>query len=73
MQIPSNFIRESSKLISRMRLTRLTLPVLTHILVTLDATGITLTATDLDRCLKTRKGLPAGPNTPECFLIPPEL
>ena len=70
MNIPSNYIRESSKLLSRIRHPRCTLPVLTHVLATLDATGITLAATDLDRWLETRMDVPPGPNEPESFLIP---
>jgi hypothetical protein len=42
MNIPSNFIRESSRLFSRIRHPRTTLPVLTDVLATLDANGITL-------------------------------
>jgi DNA polymerase-3 subunit beta len=72
MNIPSNFIRESSKLLSRIRLPRTTLPVLTHIFATLDATGITLAVTDLDRWLETRMDVPPCPIEPESFLIPPD-
>jgi DNA polymerase-3 subunit beta len=72
MNIPSNFLRESSKLLSRIRHPRTTLPVLTHILATLDATGIKLAITDLDRWLETRTDTPAGPYEPESFLIPPD-
>jgi len=54
MNISSNYIRESVKLLSRIRHPRATLPVLTHVLATLDATGITLAITDLDRWLETR-------------------
>jgi len=72
MNIPSNFIRESSKLLSRIRYPRTTLPILTHILATLDATGITLAITDLDRWLETRMDASPGPNEPEAFLIPPD-
>jgi len=72
MNIPSDHIRESSKLLSRIRHPRTTLPVLTHILATLDATGITLAITDLDRWLETRLDTTSGPYEPEIFLIPPE-
>jgi len=72
MNIPSNYIRESIKLLSRIRHPRTTLPVLTHILATLDATGITLAITDLDRWLETRMDASPGPNEPEAFLIPPD-
>nr|MCU0749477.1 DNA polymerase III subunit beta [Akkermansiaceae bacterium] len=70
MQLPSNFIKDASKLLPRIRFSRATLPVLTHVLASLDATGITLVVTDLDRWLETRTLIPAGPDTPESFLIP---
>ena len=72
MNISSNYIRESAKLLSRIRHPRTTLPVLTHVLATLDATGITLAITDLDRWLETRMDIPPCPNEPETFLIPPD-
>ncbi len=62
MNIPSNSIKEASKLLSRIRHPRTTLPVLTHILATLDATGITLAITDLDRWLETRIDTSSGPS-----------
>ncbi len=73
MNIPSNFIKDASKLLSRIRYSRATLPVLTHVLATLDATGISLVVTDLDRWLETRTAIPAGADTPESFLIPPDV
>lgn len=72
MNIPSNFVRESIKLFSRIRQPRTAAPVLTHVLVTLDATGITLAITDLNRWLETRTGTQPGPNEAESFLIPPD-
>jgi len=72
MNIPSNYIRESSKLLSRIRHPRTTLPVLTHVFATLDATGITLAITGLDRWLETRMDTTSGPYEPEAFLIPPD-
>ncbi len=72
MNIPSNHIRKASKLLSRVHHPRATLPVLTHILATLDATGITLAVTDLDRWLETRMDVPPIPSEPESFLIPPD-
>ncbi len=72
MNLPSNFIRESIKLLSRIRHPRTTLPVLTHVLATLNATGITLAITDLDRWLETRIDVPPCPLEPESFLIPPD-
>jgi DNA polymerase-3 subunit beta len=72
MNIPSNYLRESSKLLTRIRHTRSTLPVLTHVLATLDAAGITLAVTDLDRWLETRMATAHGPYEPEAFLIPPD-
>lgn len=73
MNIPSNYIRESVKILSRIRHPRQTIPELTHVLATLDATGISLAMTDLDRWLKTRTDIPPYPNEPEAFLIPPEV
>lgn len=72
MKIPSNFIRESSKLLSRIRHPRTTLPVLTHVLATLDASGVTLAITDLDRWLETRMDVSPGPVETESFLISPD-
>lgn len=45
---------------------------MTYILATLNATGITLAITDLDRWLITRKDIPPCPYEPESFLIPPD-
>jgi DNA polymerase-3 subunit beta len=72
MNIPSNSIRESSRLLSRIRHTRSTLPVLTHVLATLDANGITFAVTDLDRWLEIRADSLHGPAEPESLLIPPD-
>ncbi len=46
------------KLLTRIPFARLKLPVLTHILATVDAAGLTLAVTDLDHWLETR--IPAG-------------
>ena len=70
--ISSNFIKESAKLLSRIRHSRFTLPILTHVLATVDANGITLATTDLDRWLETRTDTNPGPSDPDSFLIPPD-
>ena len=70
MKLPSNFLRDTKKLFARIRYTRGALPVITHILASLDATGITLAVTDLDLWLETRTDAPAEPCDPVTFLIP---
>jgi|GEM_PF-1232387 len=72
MQISSNFLRDAKKLLSRIRYTRAGIPIMTHILASLDAHGITLAVSDLDRWLETRTDVPPGPCNPEQFLIPVE-
>ena len=70
MKLSSNFLRDAKKLLGRVRYTRRTLPVITHILASLDATGITLAVTDLDHWLETRTDAPPEPCDPVAFLIP---
>ena len=72
MQISSNFLRDAKKLLSRIRYTRSGIPIMTHILASLDANGISLAVSDLDRWLETRADVPPGPCNPEQFLIPSE-
>ena len=50
-------ILAARKLLTRIHFERLKLPVLTHVLATIDAAGLTLAVTDLDHWLETR--LPA--------------
>jgi DNA polymerase-3 subunit beta len=68
--IPSNTLREAKRLFSRLRHLRCKLPVLRHLLLTADATGVHLAATDLDHWLETRLG--DDGYEPLRFLIPPE-
>jgi len=55
--IPISAIKSARKLLTRIHFERLKLPVLTHVLATIDAAGLTLAVTDLDHWLETR--LPA--------------
>ncbi len=55
--IPVSAIQVARKLLTRIHFERLKLPVLNHVLATLDAAGLTLAVTDLDHWLETR--LPA--------------
>jgi len=70
MKLSSNFLRDAKKLLGRVRYTRGTLPIITHILATLDASGITLAVTDLDQWLETRADAVPESNDPTSFLIP---
>ena len=70
--IPVSAIQAARKLLTRIHFERLKLPVLTHVLATIDAAGLTLAVTDLDHWLETR--IPATidrtqPDIPR-FLIP---
>lgn len=69
MQISSNFLRDAKKILTRIRYNRAGIPILTHILASVDAQGITLAVSDLDRWLETRTDVPPGPCNPEQFLI----
>ena len=68
--IPVSAIKSARKLLTRIHFERLKLPVLTHVLATIDAAGLTLAVTDLDHWLETR--LPATIGSPESqrFLLP---
>jgi len=68
--IPSNTLRGAKKLFGRMKHLRCTLPVLRHLLLTADANGIRLAATDLDHWLETR--VCDDGCEPLRFLIPPD-
>ncbi|MEI7911844.1 MAG: hypothetical protein WCK77_19610 [Verrucomicrobiota bacterium] len=70
MNIPASAIIAARKLLTRIHFERLKLPVLTHVLATIDAAGLTLAVSDLDHWLETR--LPASTQTPDVtrFLIP---
>jgi DNA polymerase-3 subunit beta len=60
------------KLLTRIHFARLTLPVLSHVLATVDAAGLTLAVTDLDHWLETRIQAVIDPFAPGRFLIPAE-
>ena len=68
--IPVFHISAARKLLTRLRFERFTLPVLTHVLATIDAAGLTLAVTDLDHWLETRIPATIEPFTPRSFLIP---
>jgi len=70
--IPVSVIQSARKLLTRIRFERLKLPVLNHVLVTIDAAGLSLAVTDLDHWLETRVHATIDPFTPGCFLIPAE-
>ena len=60
------------KLLTRVRFERLTLPILNHVLATIDNVGLTLAVTDLDHWLETRVPATIEPFAPGHFLIPAE-
>jgi hypothetical protein len=70
--IPVTAAKAARKLLTRIRTGRFTLPVLTHILATIDKAGLTLAVTDLDHWLETRVHVTIDPFAPGRFLIPAE-
>jgi DNA polymerase III sliding clamp (beta) subunit (PCNA family) len=70
--IPVSAIKAARKLLTRIHFERLKLPVLTHVLATIDAAGLTLAVSDLDHWLETRLPATINPFPPEStrFLIP---
>ena len=72
LTIPVFHISAARKLLTRLRFERFTLPVLTHVLATIDTAGLTLAVTDLDHWLETRVPATIDPFTPGRFLIPAE-
>ena len=68
--IPVPAIQAARKLLTRIRFERLKLPVLNHVLATVDAAGLTLAVTDLDHWLETRIAATINPDAPGRFLIP---
>ena len=52
--IPVSAIKDARKLLTRLRFERLKLPILNHVLVTIDHAGVSLAVTDLDHWLETR-------------------
>lgn len=67
--LASNKLREVKRLFHRLKHQRCTLPVLNHILLTADHTGIRLAATNLDQWLETQ--ITDQPSAHTRFLIPP--
>ena len=72
LTIPISHITAARKLLTRLRFERFTLPVLTHVLATIDAAGLSLAVTDLDHWLETRVTAIIGPSPLARFLIPAE-
>ena len=70
--IPVSAIKAARKLLTRIHFERLKLPVLTHVLATIDAAGLTLAVSDLDHWLETRLPATINPFPPDStrFLIP---
>jgi DNA polymerase III sliding clamp (beta) subunit (PCNA family) len=68
--IPINSLRAARKLLTRIRFERLKLPVLTHVLATIDAAGLSLAVTDLDHWLEIRIPAALPSHAPTSFLIP---
>ena len=70
--IPVSAIKAARKLLTRIHFERLKLPVLTHVLATIDAAGLTLAVTDLDHWLETRLPATIDHTPPDItrFLIP---
>jgi DNA polymerase-3 subunit beta len=70
--IPVSAIKAARKLLTRIRFERLKLPVLTHVLATIDAAGLSLAVTDLDHWLETRLPATIDRTLPDItrFLIP---
>ena len=63
--IPITAIVAARKLLTRLKFERFTLPVLTHVLATIDNAGLTLAVTDLDHWLETRVPATIDPFTPD--------
>jgi DNA polymerase III sliding clamp (beta) subunit (PCNA family) len=62
--IPVSAIQAARKLLTRLHFERLKLPVLTHVLATIDAAGLTLAVSDLDHWLETRIPATINPTQP---------
>jgi DNA polymerase-3 subunit beta len=72
LTIPVSTIQAARKLLTWIRFERLKLPVLTHVLATIDAAGLSFAVTDLDHWLETRVPATIDPFQPVRFLIPAE-
>ena len=70
--ISTSHLTAARKLLTRLRFERLTLPVLNHVLATIDNAGLSLAVTDLDHWLESRIPATIAPFTPGRFLIPSE-
>ena len=68
--IPVSAIQAGRKLLTRIRFEHAQRHVLTHVLATVDAAGLTLAVTDLDHWLETRIPATIAPEAPARFLIP---
>ena len=72
LTLSASHISAARKLLTRLRFERFTLPVLTHVLATIDSAGLSLAVTDLDHWLETRMPATIEPFAPGRFLIPAE-
>jgi DNA polymerase-3 subunit beta len=72
LTLSASQISAARKLLTRLRFERFTLPVLTHVLATIDSAGLSLAVTDLDHWLETRMPATIEPFAPGRFLIPAE-
>lgn len=72
LTISTSHLTAARKLLTRIRFERLTLPVIKHVLATIDAAGLSLAVTDLDHWLETRIPAVINPFTHGRFLIPAE-
>lgn len=72
LTIPISALVAARKLLTRLRFERFTLPIIKHILVTIDKAGLSLAVTDLDHWLETRVSATIDPFTPARFLMPSE-
>jgi len=68
--IPVSAIKAARKLLTRIHFERAKLPVLTHVLATIDAAGLTLAVSDLDHWLETRLPTTIQSHDSTRFLIP---
>ena len=68
--IPVSAIQAARKLLTRLRFGHANLAILTHVLATVDAAGITLAVTDLNHWLETRIPATINPDAHARVLIP---
>jgi DNA polymerase III sliding clamp (beta) subunit (PCNA family) len=72
LTIPVRHLTAARKLLTRLRFERLTLPIINHVLATIDPAGLSLAVTDLDHWLETRIPATINPFAYARFLIPAE-